>query len=326
MPHSILALLLSLVPSAAIALAAGAGADVGAGAEPPQRSDASVLTAATALRAPLRLEPATIDLGELTPGRPKSATLTVTNLSDAPVTVDAVVASCGCTTVAGGPTRPVPPGDSFTVRVTLDPGLRSGAAISRAITIRLSDGSVATTRVRGVVLPVVCISPDVVDATLPIDGATAIVRFERVDGYPFRIIDIEPRGVVAIPAEEATEHALAVDLAAWHRAGRPAKLTVHTDAPHAETLVVPIRAAKAVAMFRLPAPVDGLERQAAERAQDAIIHAVDARLAERGPDFVLRLHRESGMVFVHGSDDDVAAARRAFPSLPPDAGVREGAK
>lgn len=292
----------------------------------PDRAPPSVLTAATAPRAPIAFDPPVLDLGEMVPGRPKSAMLTVTNRSDQPVAVDAIVASCGCTTVAGAPSGRIPPGGSFAMRVTLDPGLRSGAVVSRAITVRLTDGSVATTRVRGVVLPVVCVSPEVVDATLPIAGATAIVRLERADGHTFRVLEVEPGGIVALPDEDAVEHSLRVDLAAWHRAGRPAALTVRTDAADAESIVVPIRSASAVAMFRLPAPLDGIEREAAVRAQDAILLAVDERIAERGPDFALRLHRESGMLFVHGSDDDVAAARRILRSLPRDAGVREGAR
>jgi hypothetical protein len=37
----------------------------------------------------------------------------------------------------------------------------------------------------------------------------------------------------------------------------------------------------------------------------------------------MRLHRESGMLFVHGDAADVDAVRVAVRTLPADAGVRE---
>jgi hypothetical protein len=37
----------------------------------------------------------------------------------------------------------------------------------------------------------------------------------------------------------------------------------------------------------------------------------------------MQLHRESGMLFVHGSADDIDAVRTAVKALPVDAGVRE---
>jgi hypothetical protein len=39
----------------------------------------------------------------------------------------------------------------------------------------------------------------------------------------------------------------------------------------------------------------------------------------------MRLHRESGMLFVHGSDEDIAAVRDSVRSLPSPNLVRESA-
>jgi hypothetical protein len=37
----------------------------------------------------------------------------------------------------------------------------------------------------------------------------------------------------------------------------------------------------------------------------------------------MRLHRESGMLFVHGSVEELKAVRKAVKALPADSGVRE---
>jgi hypothetical protein len=36
----------------------------------------------------------------------------------------------------------------------------------------------------------------------------------------------------------------------------------------------------------------------------------------------MRLHRESGMLFVHGTDDDISTVREVVLALPASAGVR----
>lgn len=304
-------------PLAALAAAPASGA-------PPL-----ALTTAATSRAPIAFEPAVIELGELIAGRPKSAPLTIKNVGDTPITIAAIVASCGCTTFGAAPTEPIGPGKSFTIDVTLDPGFRTGVELSRGITVRLDDGSVATTRVVGQVKTVVRMSPEIVDGSLPETGATAMVRFDSVDGRAFRILELEPQGFAAPTDGARAEHALSIDIARWVQAGRPAKLVVRTDMPDAETLVVPIKATKAVAMFRLPAAEsDDASRDAVERVQDDVILALDAKLADagRGSDFAVRLHRESGMLFVHGSDADVAVARRALRGMPLEWGVREAGR
>jgi hypothetical protein len=37
----------------------------------------------------------------------------------------------------------------------------------------------------------------------------------------------------------------------------------------------------------------------------------------------MRLHRETGMLFVHGTPEDLAATREAVRALPPSSAVRE---
>jgi hypothetical protein len=85
---------------------------------------------------------------------------------------------------------------------------------------------------------------------------------------------------------------------------------------------------KKVVMFRLPAAASGGERHGATEAeQDALLVAIDRGLAgsARSESFRMRLHRESGMLFVHGSEEDVAAVRESVRLLPSPNLVRESA-
>lgn len=92
------------------------------------------------------------------------------------------------------------------------------------------------------------------------------------------------------------------------------------DAPDAEG------ASARVFLFRLPsAGGDGPARADAEAAQATIIRSIDAGIARdlRSGQFRMRLHRESGMLFVHGTDADVEAVRSAVRGLPASMAVRE---
>jgi hypothetical protein len=84
-----------------------------------------------------------------------------------------------------------------------------------------------------------------------------------------------------------------------------------------------VKFADAVAMFRLPAAAFGSTQE--ESRQDALLHAIDAKIPEgdRSAQFRMRLHRESGMLFVHGTASDLETVRSAVRSLPAASGVRE---
>lgn len=88
--------------------------------------------------------------------------------------------------------------------------------------------------------------------------------------------------------------------------------------------------ASPVAMLRLPAANvgDAVERRRAEAAQDDLIFAIDRQIAKapRSAEFRLKLHRETGMLFVQGSAAEVAlvkaiAARDASEMASPAEGA-----
>jgi hypothetical protein len=272
----------------------------------------------------LAFSAAQLDLGEMIAGRPKSATLVVTNTSADPIRVLGITAGCGCTTVSQPPKDAVPAGGTFTVDVTLDPGHKTGVELVKSMTFRLERAGTEIaqrTYIRGFVKTIVATAPEIVDAGSMPEGAHAVVTLESVDGIAFRVLGAEPADLVAVPKQASTMHRIEIDWSAWEKAGRPSKLSIKTDHADAETLVVPIKGAPAVALFRLPAAPDGAQTG----AQDDVILAIDAVLEAKGrsKELRMRLHRETGMLFVHGTDGDLAAVRDAVRTVPSLAGVRQ---
>jgi hypothetical protein len=189
----------------------------------------------------LRFAPETIEFGEVDPGKPVTAKLTITNVSDAPITVEGIKGGCGCTTVSAPPREPVAPGASFTVDVTMDPGAKPGVALVKPMYVTVAGGAVESMQIKA-----------------------------KVKGTP-------------VPAAEK------------------------------------------VTLFRLPVPAGPADRASVERTQDDLIRGIDSRVAAdaRSAQFRMRLHRESGMLFVHGDAADIDAVRAAVKALPAGAGVRE---
>jgi hypothetical protein len=273
----------------------------------------------------LRFDPPTLDLGDMLAGQPRTAILEVTNAGDQPVTVASMKGGCGCTTLGAHPSDPIAPGGSFSVAVTVDPGMRTGIALRKPVHVKLADGRVETMYVVGRVKTIIAVTPDQIEAVGSVAGATARVTLESVDGEPFAVDGSTPAGLLASkrPDGAASRFEVEFDLEAWERAGRPPSIMLSTDRADARQLAVPVKFADAVAMFRLPAAAFGSTQE--ESRQDALLHAIDAKIPEgdRSAQFRMRLHRESGMLFVHGTASDLETVRSAVRSLPAASGVRE---
>lgn len=285
----------------------------------------------------LRFSPESIDFGEMVADKPSTKTVTVTNVSGGPLQVESIKGSCGCTTVAGAPTGEVPAGGSFEIQVTVRPRLRTNVTTSVPVHFALTSVSGASfegrraqsLQVKGFVKRVVSAEPEVVDLTAIPSGSQAVVTLESVDKGEFSIVGVEPAGLVDLPKGAATEHRLSIDLARWGEAGHPASFVVLTDKPDGEKILVMVRSPEGVVLYRLPsAPSSAANRAELEAAQDEIIRAIDERLGKNGhsSDFNMRLHRETGMLFVHGTPRDADLLRNAVKALPADTDIREAAR
>jgi len=313
---------------AAVVFAAVALASVGSPAKAamlPAAGESALTEQAAPSTTVLRFDPPTLDLGEMLAGQRKTAVLTVTNVGDAPVAIASMKGGCGCTTLGEYPTDTLPPGASFRVDVTVDPGMRTGIGLRKPVHVVLADGRVETMYVVGTVKTIIAVSPEQLEAVGSVVGVDVSVTLASVDGAPFRITGVEPAGILALAHADiaSSRFELEIDLEAWESAGRPANITIQTDRPDARELAIPVKFADAVAMFRLPAAELG--RKGQEALQDSLLHEIDARIGEsaRSSQFRMRLHRESGMLFVHGTIGDLELVRAAVRSLPSSSGVRE---
>lgn len=294
---------------------------------PPVPAPAPAETPAPSAAGVLRYSATGLDFGEMDVGIPKTITLEITNASDAEIAIASIKGGCGCTKVSATPVDPLAPGASFRVEITLDPGKKAGVELVRPLHVVLADGRVDTTQIRGRVKSVVAVAPAALDAS-PGTDAPRSLAIDSIDGAEFRVLGAAPAGVLRLPArsEPAKRFDLGFDRAAWESAGRPSSVVVATDLEGAREITVPIRAADAVALFRLPsAGSDATDRAALEAAQDLLVRAIDSGVPEAGrsAQFRMRLHRESGMLFVHGTERDLAAVRAAVRALPESSGVRE---
>ena len=306
-------------------LGAIAAADLSWGGVGAPPAGASAAGGPPAKPSALRFDPPTLDLGEMIAGQPKTATLTVTNTSDAAVTILSMKGGCGCTTLSPYPKGALAAGASFSVEVTVDPGMRTGISLRKPVHVMLSDGRAETMHVVGSVKTVIAVTPEQVEAVGSVAGATATVTLASVDGAPFLVTGTAPEGVITVLRAGAPSNRfdLELDLEAWVQAGRPSTVLISTDRADARQLALPVKFADAVAMFRLPAVGEDEQRAAPE--QDSLVRAIDAGIPEsmRSTQFRMRLHRETGMLFVHGTAADLDAARAAVRALPPSSGVRE---
>jgi hypothetical protein len=198
--------------------------------------------------------------------------------------------------------------------------------------VALAGGKVETMFIVATVKTVIRVSPEAVDAIEPLVGPAPTITLANVDGKPFTVTGVVPEGAVKLPADAkpAATFDLAFEMDAWVKAGRPATIVVTTDRADAKELTVPVKVAQAVSMFRLPAANEAADRDAAERVeveriQDSLLREIDAKIdaPARSGQFRVRLHRESGMLFVYGTDEDLAAMRAAVRALPAERGVRE---
>lgn len=277
--------------------------------------------------AAIRIAPETLEFGEMMVGRPKTVPFTVRNTTAQPIAVESVKGGCGCTTIGTVPARPIAPGDSFTVEVTVDPGKRGGIDLVKPLYVAFVGGPVESVRIEGRVKALATIAPSAIEAT-EAAHATRRLIVDAIDGRRFRVTGVTPEGLLTFPtdAEAAARVEFSFDFAAWERAGRPASIVISTDLAGSSELLVPIRSAETVSMYRLPAASgDGSARTSLEVSQDAIIRRIDEALDTQSlsSQFRMRLHRESGMLFVHGTERDVASVRLVVRGLPPSLGIRE---
>ena len=206
------------------------------GATPPGATTTAPLDATPVLK----IEPEVLDLGEMMVDTAKTGKVKLINISDKPVIVTKAVTSCGCTT-AGAPKDPIPVGGSAEVEITLKPGPKAGAPLSKRVTFQIDGHTPMMVTVQGTVPAFITMTPDMLEG--PAEGKTTegAITFKCLDGTPFKITSAVPPIVSDISPEAKAEHVVHVDWKAWEETGRTIKLTFSTDHPKVPSLSVLIR-------------------------------------------------------------------------------------
>ena len=133
----------------------------------------------------IAFEPATVEMGELTPDIAKTVVVRLRNLANHPVRVTTAVASCGCTT-STWPTDPIAPGAFAEASVTVKPSKeQAGESLMKTVTYLVEEVGPFTVTVLGNVTKATAASaaPASTAAPKPAVGATPAATAKR---SPFR--------------------------------------------------------------------------------------------------------------------------------------------
>ena len=94
----------------------------------------------------IRVEPEVFDFGRALPSRTLRKDFRIRNFGDAPLTIDGVSTTCGCTAALAAESR-VEPGGSTVLRVTLQTR-RDFGRVEREVLVRSNDPETPLARVR----------------------------------------------------------------------------------------------------------------------------------------------------------------------------------
>lgn len=170
----------------------------------------------------LQLDPPALDLGEVYYGGSVGGRVTLRNVGDAPLRIEAIDTTCGCTVAELPPAaRTLAPGASVELPVTMTP--KSGLSpLAKSVRITTNDPRTPLTLLR--VSTIVRLGVHAEPGYVLFDDAEPGAALERVlavsagDGTPFRIetITFEGEGLYAArwdPEREALAHEVVVSVA-----------------------------------------------------------------------------------------------------------------
>lgn len=189
----------------------------------------------------LRVEPATVDFGDLLPDIQVSRAVRLHNIGDRPIRVLRAVADCGCTTPSV-PMEPIPVGGSVETEITVRPGFTQGTKLSKRVTYEVEGALPAFCTVEGVVGTYIRCSPTSLDAPAAAAEAPAgEIVLESALGIPFIVTEVDPSIDADAPVEAGIRQVVRIDWKLWREAGRPMQVTIKTDHAGAPPIAVVIR-------------------------------------------------------------------------------------
>lgn len=204
---------------------------------------------------PLVADPIALDLGFLPPNTPGEGKVTLRNTSSKSVTINAVVASCKCTTIDDIVGKQIAPGQSETITIKLDGAPAMGVRRSSVKVTVDGFARALDIAVKGEVSLPVRVVPPYINA-IEQKNLTGRLIVEAIDRKPFRILS--ERGGTGFSVQGFDEkneaprnsYVVAYDLTASAK-DLPSHLLIETDAPGAGVVDVRVRSERALKKPRI---------------------------------------------------------------------------
>ncbi len=186
----------------------------------------------------LKFDPIDLNFGQLHRGDKVVGTVTLTNTSDSPISINRAFATCGCT-VPVVPEEPIGPGES--VEVEIEYRAQNPGAISSTVQFFLDDslGAAAMT-VSAEVLQPIEVTPGVFE---PLFESDLTLTLTSTDGTEFQIYGVEPDVVTGADKVSRVTHEVTIDAAKAKAIDRPFN-SIRFYVDHGRTSVVFLRSSK----------------------------------------------------------------------------------
>ena len=143
--------------------------------------------------------PEVLALGEFSTSETKPGTITLTNTGDETVTIISAKASCGCTTSDFQRNTVLDPGESTEVTIRLRGG-PTARVLKKTVTFTIEGYPQLKVPVEGTSIAYVKMSPERLGQDDNPDGKIVL---ESIDGEPFKLVNVQPQVLTAMPTEAA---------------------------------------------------------------------------------------------------------------------------
>ena len=171
--------------------------------------------------------PEVLALGEFSTSETKPGTITLTNTGDETVTIISAKASCGCTTSDFQRNTVLDPGESTEVTIRLRGG-PTARVLKKTVTFTIEGYPQLKVPVEGTSIAYVKMSPERLGQDDNPDGKIVL---ESIDGEPFKLVNVQPQVLTAMPTEAAARHEVELNWDKFWNDAKNAKVTFYFDHP-----------------------------------------------------------------------------------------------
>ena len=181
--------------------------------------------------------PATLDLGTFSTSEKGTASVTLTNTSELPVTIERAKASCGCTTSDFQNGTVLLPGDSTDVSVTMN-GKGRARKLTKTVTFSITGHPPLRVPVTAETVTYVTVDKNPIAIT---EGeAFGTIILTSIDDQPFTVTSMLP-AITELPNEASATQELKLDWNLFWDVVQTTKVTIRLDHPLCSEITTSIR-------------------------------------------------------------------------------------